>query len=146
MASGAFAAVEREPLATTTQHGLMSATDKAKLDLLTVVADSGWVDVGSYGTNWATYDGTTYLAQYRKLPDGMVLLRGMVKKAAALGVPETMFTLPAGYRPGKATPLPVASAAGYATVQVYGNGQVNLDSGGSATWVSLAAIAFKAEN
>ena len=113
----------------------------------TIVAanDSGWVNVGSFGTNWATYDGTTYLAQYRKLSSGMVIFQGMVKKTAALGLPETMFTLPAGFRPGKAGPLAAASAAGYAGLQMYTTGQMNIEVGGSATWVSLAGLTYLAE-
>jgi hypothetical protein len=116
------------------------------------VADSGWLAAGSYGANWRRYTGaaTIFDPQYRKLPNGLVLLRGLVDKTAALAVPETMFTLPAGYRPGGLAGVieihTTHSNAGAAEIRVHSTGVVQLNSGGSASFTSLAGISFLAEN
>ncbi len=117
----------------------------------TVVAggDSGWLTGHTFATNWG--DFTNWPVRYRKLPSGLVVLQGLAAKSAALATPETMFTLPAGFRPGVAVAATAAiyaaaSAAGYAQVRVYATGVVALESGGSATWTSVGGISFLAEN
>lgn len=60
-----------------------------------------------FNTNWKTYDiGTpqNYVVSYWKDPFGVVHWKGLVQKAAAVAMPDLMFTLPAnsGLRP--ATP------------------------------------------
>lgn len=135
--------------ATSALAGSFSPSDKAKLDLLTVTADSGWLTAVTYATNWASL--TNYTVRYRKFPDGMVVLQGAAAKSVALGTPETMFTLPAGYRPGVAVAATqiiyaAASAGGYAEVRVDAAGVVSLEAGGSATWTSVGGITFYAEN
>jgi hypothetical protein len=112
-------------------------------------ADSGWLAVGNYGASWAAF-AAPFTPQYRKLPSGLVVLRGLVAKGAALALPETMFTLPAGYRPGGLAGVvqifETASFAGRAEIRLYDTGVVALQAGGSATWVSLAGITFLGEN
>ena len=113
--------------------------------------DSGWLDLGSFGTNWSAYlTSDDFKPQYRKLPSGLVLLRGLVKKGAALAPPETISTgLPAGYRPGAASRQQIynqANAANNVTdLRITGGGAISLAGGGSASWTSLDGIAYLAE-
>lgn len=112
-------------------------------------SDSGWLDTGVYGTNWTNYSAVdaTYAFAFRKLPSGLVLLRGLVRKTAALALPEVMVTLPVGYRPANnALIYATSSAAGIAEVRLRNDGALLLGGGGSATWTSLAGIVFYAEN
>lgn len=60
--------------------------------------DTGWVGV-TFGTGFTNY-GTGYESvAYRKLPNGLVLLKGLIKTTASIAAGATMFTLPSGYRP-----------------------------------------------
>ena len=108
--------------------------------------DSGWVNITSFGTGWAAFNAN-WPPQYRKLSNGMVMLRGLLAKSSALTLPETMVTLPAGFRPvmsigGTALIFSLASAAGYAEVRAYDSGPVQLQGGGSNVLVSLAGAFF----
>ena len=112
-------------------------------------ADSGWLTSVTFGTNWA--DFPSWGVRYRKLPSGMVILQGLAAKSSALALPETMFTLPAGYRPGVASArtgmiFECAAYGGRAEVRVLADGKVGLETGGSVTFTSVNGIAFFAEN
>lgn len=113
-------------------------------------SDSGWLAVGNYAANWQTYSAS-WLPYYRKFPDGMVHLRGLVAKNAAAALPEIMFTLPAGYRPGAVIGriYPAAYHAGNCEIRIHSTGAVVIQTGGSgglAQWISLDGIQFFAEN
>lgn len=117
--------------------------------------DTGWLDLGTvatYGTNWTVYASDFHRPMCRRLANGLVLFRGLVAKSAALtGAEETMFLMPVGWRivaPGynlAATTVEIlstVSAAGHTDVRVYNTGQVNLVSGGSVVFVSLAGLMY----
>jgi hypothetical protein len=61
-----------------------------------------WKTVGSdggltiFGNNWSPYSAS-YPPQYRKRPDGVVELRGLLKSG---NTGQSAFVLPVGYRPG----------------------------------------------
>lgn len=117
---------------------------------LVINADSGWLDLGSYGANWSSYVATDdFKAQYRKFPNGLVFLRGLVKKSVALVLNEVIATLPAGFRPGAAARQQLYSQANAAASQtvllVTGGGNIILNAGGSNLWISLDGISFFAE-
>jgi hypothetical protein len=110
--------------------------------------DSGWLNLGSYGTSWSSY-GPPFLAQYRKLPSGMVICRGLVTKSAALGpAGEIIATFPAGFRPAAGAQL-IFGATNYGLVgtdlRLDSNGSLMLQSGGHAGWTSLTSVTFLAE-
>lgn len=58
-----------------------------------------WTDV-TYNTGWISYSDANYSpVSYMKTSNGVVTVRGACSRAA--GGSGTMFTLPAGFRPGK---------------------------------------------
>ncbi|HEX6537485.1 MAG TPA: hypothetical protein VF041_23085 [Gemmatimonadaceae bacterium] len=98
----------------------------------------------AYAANWSDFGAGFATAQWRRDAAGRVWLKGLAKKAAALAIPDTILTLPAGrdVRPTTEHIFVVASFAGYAEVRVNPNGNVYLQAGGSATWTSLDGISF----
>lgn len=117
--------------------------------------DSGWVALGNYGANWSNY-GAGYDAQYRKLPNGLVMLRGLVTKSVALVASDIIATLPAGYRPAAAgagariIPQPANSSNVNMDVRIFNSGAIVVSvgggwPGGAGSWISLDYI-FLAEN
>lgn len=137
------------PIAAFTNQGTVTQAQFAALGNSTV-ADSGWLTGHTFGTNWSSFGGT-WTVRYRKLPSGLVVLQGLAAKSAALALPETMLTLPAGYRPGVATGgtgiiHECTASGGRAEVRVFDTGVVQLNAGGSATWTSVGGISFLAEN
>lgn len=110
----------------------------------------GWIAVaGSFAANWSDFDATNQAVAYRRNALGVIELRGLAKKAAAIGYPDTIFTLPAGYRPAKQEIFASVGNAGagdaFASIGITSAGVVALRAGGGATWVSLAGIAFRAD-
>jgi hypothetical protein len=64
-------------------------------------AFEGWHEIGStleppFAHSWVNNGGGAATAAYRKFPDGLVKLKGLIK-SGTLGL--TAFTLPVGYRP-----------------------------------------------
>lgn len=99
--------------------------------------------------SWAAYDAseTTFSSpRYRKMPDGTVKLKGLIKDGTTTS-PTVLFTLPAGYRPTKNC-IFIAKCSpdntGIARIDVATNGNVSLAnySGTPATYVSLDGINF----
>jgi hypothetical protein len=110
----------------------------------TLGADSGWLAAaGLYAANWSDFDAG-HAVQYRKDATGRVWLRGLAKKAVALALPDTILTLPAGFRPTRAdNPVSVASnAGGYTELRVNTAGAVFIWVGGSAVWTGADMFGF----
>jgi hypothetical protein len=107
--------------------------------------DSGWLGAaGLYNANWADYDAS-HTVQYRKDTTGRVWLRGLAKKAVALVLPDTIFFLPAGFRPlrGDNPIKSVASASQtYTEVRVQTTGAVQLATAAAGVWWGLDNISF----
>jgi hypothetical protein len=93
---------------------------------------NGWVDYGApYGP-----------CGYRLLPNGLVILKGLVMSGTA----ATIFTFPAGYRPGVTLLLNVQTSPNVACrIDISAAGVVS-HTGGSNGWISLGGISFLAEN
>ena len=115
-----------------------------------------WKTIGADGGATAFLGVFSALAgftpQYRKRPDGVVELRGMVKVSTNT-TSGIMFTLPAGYRPDVTQaewylPISVHTGAGYVDGDAiaFTNGNVNLARVTSAItsggWISLYGIRF----
>jgi hypothetical protein len=71
----------------------------------------------------------------------MVHLSGLVR-AGTVG--STIFTLPAGYRPGKTIIRATQSANAQARLDIWASGAVQATQG-SSTWFSLDGVSFTAE-
>ncbi len=114
----------------------------------------------TFENGWTSYDTTSWgPAQYRRLANGMIIMRGLVKDGP---ITSTMFTLPVGFRPERTLVFLVGGYNGATTtdgspmrVNIFTDGRVELAavyglSGGAAwpgasEWVSLANITFLAE-
>jgi hypothetical protein len=92
---------------------------------------NSWVNFGSGFNN----------AGYWKDPFGVVHLRGLVKSGT--GIPSTIFTLPAGYRPPAQEILPAVSNALFGECTIETDGDVTAQVG-STVWFSLDGITFRA--
>jgi hypothetical protein len=98
---------------------------------------TGWQPL-SFAANWGNLGGGAPACRVRKDANGRVWLAGVATKGVALALPDTIGTLPAGYRPLNVTQRLVApSAAGYAEVRVDTAGNVILQAGGAAAWTSV---------
>lgn len=126
---------------------------------ITRYSGSAWVTVvvsgtsaawttASLGTGFANYGGSYSDARYRKLANGVVLLGGLVKTTlATVTAGSTIFTLPAGFRPGVALILPAYRSDGNVTRINYGSGDITTGVAitGAGTFISLDGITFLAE-
>lgn len=107
---------------------------------------SAWTAL-SLSNSWVANSASTIPA-YRMLPNGLVVLKGLVKNGTSAGA--VIATLPAGFRPGldgEANLMFVTvSNSVFAVVTVASNGQIYLAVGGStAAWTSLDPIRFFAD-
>ena len=100
-------------------------------------ASTDWVSMGltSYDAGWTVGGG-----QYRKMPDGFVVCRSLVKNITGV-----FFTLPVGFRPNLNTMHLCAASGGISRLDVYPNG--NLQYSGTqagspnvADWIDLSGI------
>jgi hypothetical protein len=92
---------------------------------------------------WVNYNVTTFsTAKYFKDDFGIVHLSGMIKDGTTASGTD-LFILPVGYRIAKTTYFPVASNGAFGSVRVALTGEVEIQVG-SATWLSLDGISFKA--
>ena len=104
-------------------------------------SSSGWESFGA-----AAGDTTYNNAQYAKLADGQVVLRGLVKKLPVNTTAETIGTLPSGFRPPLSTVyIQSSGSGGFARVDVLNTGVVRVvsyTSGGNSGYISLDGISF----
>jgi hypothetical protein len=103
--------------------------------------DTSWKPF-AYLNGWLDYAGPFGPCGYRMLPNGMVILRGIVKN----GTDVNILTLPAGYRPGVQVLLSVGTAAtsGVCRLDITTAGLL-YHTGGNNQWISLNGINFLAE-
>ena len=132
--------------ATTGAAGSMSAADKTKIDAYPAYAATGlatpvaWA-APTLNTDWSNYSGAFTQAGYRKDALGMVQLKGLVKKSSAVSTPDTIFTLPVGFRPTTEKLFTVTSNLTAGEVRVTTGGAVNVLAG-DANYVSLDGLSF----
>ena len=94
------------------------------------------------GTNWVNFGGAYNTAGYYRDGDGVVYLKGLVTGGSYSGS-ATLFTLPAGFRPGGRCLFSVISNQAHGRLDIYNTGQVSPQVGSG--WLSLDGISFKAE-
>lgn len=90
----------------------------------------------TFAGTWANYGAGWRNAGYTKSADGMVHLTGLVGRSGTSG--QTIFTLPAGYRPS-ATLLHLLQAVWSAATQ---NTRIDIASDGTVTHVSEPGVAI----
>lgn len=94
---------------------------------------------------WVKYDTTYGTPAYTKTRDGIVVLKGLMKRTAAAIAYEQFATLPQNYRPSGtlifANTTYSAANGTNGRIDVQSDGQMLLASGNS-TWVSLDTIRF----
>lgn len=99
-----------------------------------------WHAVGSAGepgfqNGWVNYGAGEPGAAFRKLPDGTVRIRGIIKNGST-GSLVLVFTLPVGYRPGGRHHQATVVNGGFGYLRISAEGPVELTAGGNA-WVEL---------
>lgn len=109
-------------------------------------ADSGWRVVGGPGepvfqNGWGNFGQGYSTVAFRRLPTGLVVVRGLAAGGAAN---SAIFTLPAGYRPLAGLLFPTSAAAANARVDVDASGAVRHVAGGISDF-GLDVIRFLAE-
>lgn len=95
--------------------------------------------------SWVNYTGAPVggyaVTRFWKDPLGMVHVQGMVEAGTP---PSVVFTLPAGYRPGKILILPTYTFGGVGRITVGADGAVTVTVG-HTTWTSLSIPSFRQE-
>lgn len=124
--------------ATATSEGLLSPAQFALVAQLRT--DSGWAAPG-LAANWANFGAGWANAGYKKDETGRVWLRGMIAKGIAVVAGETIFVLPAGFRPPATEYFAINSNGAFGTIWITAAGAVNLQIG-NAAYVSLSNISF----
>ena len=115
-----------------------------------LIAMDKWHIVGAAGeapfqNGWVAYGAQFAPPAYRKMPDGKVQLRGLMKSG---GVSTICFTLPVGYRPPAQLIFGVdisSSAHGRTDIQVDGGIKIGATAG-SASYCSLDGIEFDTDS
>jgi len=103
--------------------------------------DTGWTPF-PYVNGWVDYAAPYGPCGFRKNPNGVVFLKGLVQNGTA----TTICTLPAGYRPGVTLLLNVQTSPNAACRLDISAGGVITHTGGNNGWISLGGITFLAEN
>lgn len=88
---------------------------------------------------WLRYDETVEQPGFYRDAASRVFLRGVVKSGT---VATTIFTLPSGYRPGKAQMFAVITSTGVGRMDVKSDGTVVLVSGGNG-YANLDGLSFR---
>ena len=111
--------------------------------------DVTWSSFGTMQNNWIDYSTTYYPNGYRKTKDGLVLLRGLLKRSSGIIVGgEVIGNLPVGYRPSEQLLFQTSSNDAPARVDVLTNGNVIVVQGPGVNpvWLSLDSIRFLASD
>jgi hypothetical protein len=96
----------------------------------------------TFGTNWGNFGSGYNTAGYYRDGDGIVHLRGLVT-GGSYSDTATLFTLPAGFRPGGRCLFSINSNNAHGRLDITSDGRVIPYIGSS--WISLDGISFKAE-
>jgi hypothetical protein len=89
---------------------------------------SAWQDL-SLTMLWSNYATGYRTPQVRKYPNGIIEVKGLVKKTIALVTNEVICTLPVGYRPSEIMLLATWATGGTSRIQVETNGAIKINSG-----------------
>lgn len=124
--------------ATSSVAGYMTAAQAALVAQLATA--TAWT-APTLATDWSDYSGSFTASGYRKDALGLVHLKGLVKKAVAVATPDTIFTLPVGYRPTTEKIFVVTSNLAFGEVRITTGGAVNVLTG-HQNYVALDGIRF----
>ena len=97
-----------------------------------------WISL-SLLNNWQNYGGEYGGARYRKLPNNMVVLEGLIRNP---NKDPHISTLPIGLRPSTRLIFPVVAGDVIGRVDIAADGKVYLAVKGAGDWVSLSGICF----
>lgn len=106
-----------------------------------------WEHVGvavPYENAWASVGLGYPSLDFLRTENLWIEMRGAAGKAGA-NLPESVFTLPANYRPGGTIAFPVVTAGGFGSIEITSAGVVSV-TGGSHSRVHFDGVRFKAEN
>lgn len=123
--------------ASTSFPGVMTATDKSRLDATVIPA---YTAVTAFSNSWVNYGSGFPDAAYLKDRDGFVWLVGLIKNGT---VGAAAFTLPAGYRPPSSLHFPAVANALFGIVLVNSSGHVRVEAPSSNAWVDLSSVRFR---
>ena len=104
-----------------------------------------WHEVGAtdepgFANSWVNFDGGYATAAFRKLPTGLVVVKGLVKFGV---IAQTIFILPVGYRPALQLLWGVDSGNVHGRFDIFANGLV-VPTSGDNNWFPVNAV-FMAE-
>ncbi len=109
------------------------------------IARPAWISL-TLTNSWGNYGLGFPNAQYRKLPDGRVELRGLIARGTNPGIGTVFANLPSGYRPGTARIGQTSTAANkWCRIDVLSGGGMTVYGADSASWwqfVFLDGIVF----
>lgn len=96
--------------------------------------------------NWSNYEPNNNWsrAAYTKTSDGIVVVKGMIKRVGAYSVGETVANLPVGYRPVGALMFGGLSNSASSRIDVQANGNIDFSIGHNIIWSTLDTIRFVA--
>lgn len=106
-----------------------------------IIRQDDWSGV-SFQSNWVNYQSGYNNAGYYKDRQGRVHLRGLVRNGV-VGEAQTIFTLPAGYRPAGRELHNATSNDGLGRVDILTDGRV-IPYFGNPAWLCLDGISFRA--
>jgi hypothetical protein len=95
-----------------------------------------------FGAGWSDYLVGTFGSTSFYKDRERVFLRGLVKKSSAVVSPDTIFTLPVGYRPSATVVFPIISNAALGRLDVLATGAVQVITG-SNVWVAIYVFSFR---
>lgn len=96
--------------------------------------------------SWSNYEPNNpwTKAAYSKTSDGIVVVKGLIKRTGAYTVGETVANLPVGYRPIGALMFGGISNSASSRIDVQANGNIDFSIGHNIIWSSLNSIRFVA--
>ena len=125
-------------------YGRVSATSSAGTSAYSAIASATiplWATPLQLN-NWSDYGSTYSGAAYTKTREGIVVLRGLIKRSGAAIGGEVLFQLPAGYRPNLRQIYTTMTNPNVASrIDVDADGSVRIQSG-SGGYLSLDGIKF----
>jgi hypothetical protein len=105
---------------------------------------TGWTDL-TLVNSWTWINLTNHAtAQYKKSADGIVTLKGLVKKATN-DDGTTIATLPPGYRPKEQLLTSCVAWGGYCRIDIMPDGRIIDNASANNGWVSLDNVSFLAD-
>jgi hypothetical protein len=114
---------------------------RANIGVVQVAFDTVWKPM-AYQNGWLDYGSPFGPCGYRKLPSGLVILKGICQGGTA----PLICNLPAGYRPGYQCLLSVqTSPNAVCRLDISTSGDVS-HTGGNSGWLSFNSTVFLAEN